>query len=51
MLSTFFTISSDDVATMTSYAGGLIGDAMPLILIILGVLVAGLIFDIFFHRH
>jgi len=36
----FYTITSQDITTMTGYASGLIGDLMPLILVLLGVGIA-----------
>ena len=33
----FYTFNSTDTASLISYVGGIVGDFMPLILIILGV--------------
>jgi hypothetical protein len=41
----FFDISELDITTLTGYIGGLIGDFMPIILIVLGVSVAMFIFN------
>ena len=37
MLGTFFTIASEDITAIVGYAGSLIGDAMPLIVVIIGI--------------
>jgi hypothetical protein len=36
-LGTFFTIGPGDIATMTAYAGGIVGDFLPLLLVVIGV--------------
>lgn len=38
MLGTFFTITQGDIASATGYAGSLVGDFMPLIVVIVGIL-------------
>lgn len=40
----FFTISGDNITTLTGYIAGLVGDALPLILVILGISVGMFIF-------
>jgi len=40
----FFTISGDNITTLTGYISGLVGDALPLILVILGISVGMFIF-------
>jgi len=40
----FFNIESTDIATMTSYISGLVGDFMPIIMVILGITLAMYIF-------
>jgi len=40
----FFTIGSEDIATMTSYISGMIGDFMPIIMVVLGITLAMYIF-------
>jgi hypothetical protein len=42
-LGTFFTISSGDIASTTAYAGSLVGDFMPLLVVILGILIGAFI--------
>jgi hypothetical protein len=41
----FFTITSGDITTMTGYITGLVGDFMPLILIVVGISIAMYIFN------
>jgi len=40
----FFELTQTDVDTMLGYMGGLIGDLMPLILVMLGISIALFIF-------
>ena len=40
----FFTISEGNITTLTGYIAGLVGDALPLILLVLGVSVGMYIF-------
>jgi len=40
----FFTIESTDISTMTSYISGLVGDFMPIIMVVLGITLAMYIF-------
>jgi hypothetical protein len=40
----FFELTQTDIDTMLGYMGGLIGDLMPLILVILGITIALYIF-------
>lgn len=40
---TFFTISSQNIASTTAYAGDLIADFMPLLVVILGILIGAYI--------
>jgi hypothetical protein len=40
----FLTISGDNIDTMTGYMGGLVGDFLPVILVVLGVSLAMFIF-------
>ncbi len=40
----FFTISEGNITTLTGYISGLVGDALPLILVILGISVGMFIF-------
>lgn len=42
-LGTFFTITSENVASTTAYAGDLISDFMPLLVVILGIIIGLLI--------
>lgn len=37
MLGTFFTISSGDIASTTDYAGSLVADFMPLLVVLIGI--------------
>jgi len=39
ILGTFFTITSEDVASTTAYAGNLVSDLMPLLVVVLGILI------------
>lgn len=41
----FLTISADNITTLTGYISSMIGDFMPLILIVLGVSIAMYIFN------
>jgi hypothetical protein len=40
----FFTITPTDVTTLTGYIAGLVGDFMPLILLVIGISVGMFIF-------
>jgi len=40
----FFEIENTDITTMTGYISGLLGDFMPLIMVILGISLAMFIF-------
>ena len=40
----FFDLTEGNITTMLGYMGGLIGDLMPLILVILGITIALFIF-------
>lgn len=40
----FFTIESTDISTMTGYISGLVGDFMPVIMVVLGITLAMYIF-------
>lgn len=37
MLGTFFTISPENITAVLGHAGDLIGDAMPLIVVVIGI--------------
>jgi len=39
ILGTFFTITSNDVASTTAYAGNIVSDLMPLLVVIIGVII------------
>ena len=41
----FFTITTDNINTLTGYISGLVGDFMPIILVVLGVSIAMYIFN------
>jgi len=41
----FFTITSGNITTMTGYIAGLVGDFMPIILIVIGVSIGMYIFN------
>jgi hypothetical protein len=41
----FFTISPENITTMTGYISGLVGDFMPVILVVLGISLAMYIFN------
>jgi len=41
----FLTITSGDITTLTGYISGMIGDFMPLILVVLGVTISMYIFN------
>jgi hypothetical protein len=41
----FFDITTDNLDTMYSYMGGMIGDLMPLILVFIGISIALYIFN------
>jgi hypothetical protein len=41
----FFTITSDNITTLNGYIAGMVGDLMPIILIVLGVAIAMFIFN------
>jgi len=50
LLTTFFTINASDISTTTSYVQDLISDAMPLIVLLIGVLIGMGIVERFLHR-
>lgn len=41
----FFTISPENITTLNGYIAGMVGDLMPIILIVLGVAIAMYIFN------
>ena len=41
----FFELTQTNIDTMLGYMGGLIGDLMPLILVVLGIMIAFFIID------
>lgn len=41
----FFTITSGDITTMIGYITGMVGDFMPLILVVMGVSIGMFIFN------
>jgi hypothetical protein len=41
----FFTITPTDISTLTGYIAGMIGDFMPLLLVVIGVSVGMFIFN------
>lgn len=49
MLATFFTISEENITTILGYAGDLVGDAMPLLIIFLGIGIGLIILKVFFN--
>ena len=40
----FYTVTETDITTLTDVTGGLIGDFMPIILVVLGVIIAMYVF-------
>jgi hypothetical protein len=47
---TFFTIDATDTTAMLSYGGNFIKDFWPILAILLGLSIAGIIVGIFFRR-
>jgi hypothetical protein len=47
---TFFDLSAGDIATATAYTSGFIKDFWPILAILLGLSIAGIIVGIFFRR-
>jgi hypothetical protein len=43
MIGTFFSITSGNIASTTAYAGNLVGDFMPLLVVILGIIIGAFI--------
>jgi hypothetical protein len=41
----FYTVTSQDVSTLTGYVAGIVGDFMPIILLILGVTIGLYVFN------
>ena len=41
----FFTVTNENISTLTGYIAGMIGDFMPIILIVLAVSIAMYIFN------
>ena len=41
----FLTITTENISTLTGYISGMIGDFMPLILVVLGVSISMFIFN------
>lgn len=50
MFTTFLTISPEDIASMVGYAADLVGNLMPVIVVILGVSIGLWVFNVIFHR-
>jgi len=46
MLGTFFTISSDNVSTTIGYVGNIISDTQPMWLLIVGVALGLIVFEV-----
>ena len=46
MLGTFFTINTNDIATTTGYVSSIIGDTQPVWLLIIGVGLGLIIFEV-----
>lgn len=46
----FYQVTSNDITSLVNTAGGLIGDFMPIVAVILGVTVAMFIYGKFFHQ-
>lgn len=46
MLGIFFTISPENVASIMTYAGNLVGDFMPLLVVIIGIIIGAYIIRI-----
>ena len=46
MLGTIFTITPENVASTTAWAGILVGDFMPLLVVILGILIGAFIIKV-----
>lgn len=41
----FYTVTSGDITTLTGYISGMIGDFMPIILVVLGITIALYVFN------
>lgn len=50
LLTTFLNIGTEDITSMIGYASDLIGNLMPVIVVILGVSVGLWIFRTIFHK-
>ena len=50
MLTTFFTFETEDITAMTGYASDLVGNFMPVIVVILGIGIALWIIDSIIHK-
>lgn len=48
-LGTYFTITPADVASTTAIAGNLVGDFMPFLVVILGVLIGAFVIKVILH--
>lgn len=48
MLGTFFTITPDNITAIVANAGNLVGDFMPLLVVIIGILIGAFIIKIIF---
>jgi len=46
MLTTFFTISPDDITAIIGYAGDIISNAMPLIVVVIGIIIGLIILKV-----
>jgi hypothetical protein len=51
MITTFFTFSSEDITAMTGYSADLVGNFMPVIVVILGIGIALWIIDGIIHKR
>ena len=50
LLGTFFDLTSGDIATTTAYAKGLISDFFPILAIVIGIAIAGMIINMILKR-
>jgi hypothetical protein len=41
----FFTITGDNITTLTGYIAGMVGDFMPILLVVIGISLAMYIFN------
>lgn len=48
---TFFTISAGDITSITGYAGNLVADFMPLLVVFVGIAIGVYIVRVILHRN